>query len=208
MTEITPEPLGVAEAWRCSSRGAAVARWRCSGRQIGRARSRSRAASCSRSSTAWRCSRRSSRRTRRRRWIAQQYFHPPQSLHWVRCRRRLQPRAPSCARRGSWTSAASATRRIRRASGRCDSSFAASRYELLGVIPSSVHLFGVDAPGARAAVRLRFVRPRRAVAPAVRRADLADGRRGRHRHLVYAGPAARRHRRATSADSSTRSSCA
>ena len=43
-------------------------------------------------------------------------------------------------------------------------------------------------------VRQRFVRARRVVAPAVRRADFADGRAGRHRDFVYARTAAGRSR--------------
>ena len=77
-------------------------------------------------------------------------------------------------------------------------------YELLGMSPTDRHLFGVDAPGRIYLLGTRLVRPRRAVAPAVRRADLADRRPGRHRDLVHARAAARRHLRLLRRLSSTR----
>ena len=89
------------------------------------------------SSICWRCSRRSSRPTRRRRWTARAYFHPPQrapldrrrrQLHLRPVRPRQRARRPGQlrVRGGSGARAADAVLRARRRAT-----------ELLGVIPST-----------------------------------------------------------------------
>ena len=76
---------------------------------------------------------------------SREYFHPPQRSTG------FTPTAasacvPSCARCAWSTSAASSTRRTDRASCRCGSSCAAT-HTAVRLIPSNVHLFGVDPPG-------------------------------------------------------------
>ena len=103
------------------------------------------------------------------------YFHPPQRLHWFDADGSfsLRPfvRDMRLVDLGSFDYEEDAGARA----AACGSSCAGMRYELLGVIPSNVHLFGVDPPGPHLPVRHRLVRPRRVVAAAVRRADLAHG---------------------------------
>ena len=121
------------------------------------------------------------------------FYHPPQALHWRDAAGRFHLRR-SCTRRrrapGSSSTARTATRPLP-----LRFLVRGAPYRLLGLLPTDRHLFGVDAPGARLPARHRPVRARRALAAAVRGARLADGRAGRHRHLVRARAAARRRRR-------------
>ena len=163
-------------------------------RRCGRARWRSPAASCWRSSTCLRCSRRSSRRIRRRRWTARST-----SIRRRGCTGYAPTAASACgpyvrdmrvADMGSFEYEEDRARELPvRFFVRGDP------YELLGFLPSNIHLFGVDRAGPHLPVRHRLVRARRVLAAAVRRADLADGRPRRHRDLVHARAAARRHLR-------------
>ena len=81
------------------------------------------------------------------------YFHPPQALHWVRADGSfsLRPYVREM-RRGRHEQL-----RVRRGPSARDagasSSCAATRTSCSALIPSNVHLFGVDRAGARVSVR-------------------------------------------------------
>ena len=166
----------------------------CSGRRCGRARWRLRAASCWRSSTCWRCSRRSSRRIRRRKWTARSTSIRRRRLHWVRADGRfsLRPyvRDMRVTDMSSFTYEEDAARELP-----VKFFVRGYPYELMGFLPSSRPSLRRRPARSHLSVRQRLVRPRRAVAPAVRRADFADRGAGGYRDLVYAGADARRHRR-------------